>query len=310
MIENPSENHATTVCLDGSQVKRQRELHGLTQLYISKVVGVTTDTISRWENNRYPTIRRENAINLAEALGVSLEQILQKPAVDAVDEVMPPAVNRRPLIIAGLLLLFALLLGVWFSTSRQPQVVVDVAAERVLPVFAAPGSIIPVQLQLSRQQDAGGFILREDFPDGWTLIEAFPPPSSLDNVAGVARWIIKAGDQSDKVVYLAEVAFTQADAVNTVFRGEMVAGSGENRISTPVGGESSVEVAPFHWADADGDGRIDDGEMLDTSYTIDEMSGVHIDWNHLEHLWDAGSYRWDETDKSFVPGKTSGSASR
>ena len=66
--DHHNEHQTSTVCLDGGEVKRQRELHGLTQLYVSKVVGVTTDTISRWENNRYPTIRRENAINLADAL--------------------------------------------------------------------------------------------------------------------------------------------------------------------------------------------------------------------------------------------------
>ena len=68
------------VKIDGSRVRNLRESKGLTQLYIATVVGVTTDTISRWENNRYPTIRRENALKLAEALEVPLDDILLKPA--------------------------------------------------------------------------------------------------------------------------------------------------------------------------------------------------------------------------------------
>jgi transcriptional regulator with XRE-family HTH domain len=66
-----------TVCLDGATARRIREAKQLTQLYVSKVVGVTTDTISRWENNRYPSIKRENALRLAEALEVPVEEVLQ-----------------------------------------------------------------------------------------------------------------------------------------------------------------------------------------------------------------------------------------
>ncbi|MGW8161763.1 MAG: helix-turn-helix domain-containing protein, partial [Desulfobulbales bacterium] len=64
------------VKIDGSRVRRLRESKGLTQLYIATVVGVTTDTISRWENRRYPAIKEENALKLAEALEVSLEEFL------------------------------------------------------------------------------------------------------------------------------------------------------------------------------------------------------------------------------------------
>jgi len=69
-----SPEKSSAVCVDAAVVKRIRESRRLTQLYVSKVVGVTTDTISRWENNRYPTIRRENALKLAEALEVPLAQ--------------------------------------------------------------------------------------------------------------------------------------------------------------------------------------------------------------------------------------------
>ena len=87
MSKNTTQESNSTVCLDSAEVKRIREELQLTQLYVSKVVGVTTDTISRWENNRYPTIRRENALKLAEALDVPLTDILLKPVEENIQPV-------------------------------------------------------------------------------------------------------------------------------------------------------------------------------------------------------------------------------
>ncbi len=303
MSKDATENHASTVCLDGSEVKRQREIHGLTQLYISKVVGVTTDTISRWENNRYPTIRRENALNLAAALEVPLEQILQKPA--AADEPVPDRGHklRLPFAVAGAGLLLLLVIVTWLSLSRQAPVVVTVNATRVLPAFAAPGAAIPVQVRLTHQEESRGFILRESFPENWQLLAAYPPPSSLDNVHGVVRWIVKAGDQLERIVYLVEVA-DSASTGNSRFQGEIVAGKGDRQVSVALLGENALKVAPIHWADADGNGRIDDLEMLEASYLFDEMAGVPLDWESLENLWDADGYRWDQQQQLFVPRDT------
>ena len=68
----------SSVNIDGSKIKTLREQQGLTQLYLATVVEVTTDTISRWENRHYQSIKRENAEKLAEALEVSLEELLEK----------------------------------------------------------------------------------------------------------------------------------------------------------------------------------------------------------------------------------------
>ena len=64
--------------IDGAKVRRLREVKGLTQLYLATFVGVTTDTVSRWENKRYQTIKQANAMKLAEALEVSIEDILDQ----------------------------------------------------------------------------------------------------------------------------------------------------------------------------------------------------------------------------------------
>ncbi|RMF44936.1 MAG: XRE family transcriptional regulator, partial [Deltaproteobacteria bacterium] len=70
-------NLPPTVSIDGRVIRQIREDKKLTQLYVAKVVGVTTDTISRWENNRYPSIKRDNALLLSEALEVPVETLLK-----------------------------------------------------------------------------------------------------------------------------------------------------------------------------------------------------------------------------------------
>jgi transcriptional regulator with XRE-family HTH domain len=292
---------ASTVCLDSAEVKRIREGLQLTQLYVSKVVGVTTDTISRWENNRYPTIRRENALKLAEALEVPLADILLKPVEETV---LPEDIGNRKSSAAWMLISTVVLLGliaIFAYSRRLPIPPVAVTAERTLPGFAAPGSVIPVLVALTDRTDNSGIIARESFPKGWKLLQANPPTSSLDNVNGVARWIIKAGVDRDRIVYLVQVdSLAKPDSVSR-FQGEIVASSQGSQSAVPVQGENEIVVAPIHWADTDGDGHINDGEMLEASFTIEDMAGVHIDWNDLEKLWAAGSYTWNKKQGKFVP---------
>jgi transcriptional regulator with XRE-family HTH domain len=293
------------VCLDGETLKRIREEKRLTQLYMSKVVGVTTDTISRWENNRYPSVRRDNILKLAEALEVGVDELLRKPVADT-EPVAPPPKNRWPLVFGFALtgvVLAVLLLVTLRRANQQPPPPASVTAERVLPNFAAPGAVIPVQVRLTQRAYEGGFILREYLPKGWKLLQSNPPASSLDNDNGMVRWIIKGGDARERIVYLVQVDRLARAGSDNVFQGEVVAGAGDTQVAVPVQGEGRVAVAPTLWADLNGDGRIDDGEMLQASHTVDEMAGVYIDWLELERLWTAGGYRWDDARGRFVPVK-------
>lgn len=290
-----------SVALDGSVLKRLREEKRLTQLYVSKVVGVTTDTISRWENNRYPSMRRENALKLAEALEVPVEELLRKP--EPVAEEAPAPRPLKPMAIAGALtmvMLTVLLATLLWRGSNQPPPPATITAERLLPPYAAPGTWIPVQVQLTQRADDSGFILREYLPKGWKLLQASPPASSLDNDNGMVRWIVKAGDARERIVYLVQVDAQAAPGSYGVFQGEIVAGAGGGKTAVPVNGDGRVSVAPVLWADLNGDGHIDDSEMLQASHTVDAMSGVHIDWLELERMWNAGGYRWDEERRRFV----------
>lgn len=291
-----------TVCLDGSAVRRIREENRLTQLYVAKVVGVTTDTISRWENNRYPSIKRENALALAEALETSVEKILQAETGECSTDDTEPKRTLFWLLTASVLLVL-IFIGAYFFSGEPQSPPTGVAATRYLPNYVAPGSIVPVQVWLETDEAAQGFILRERFPKGWKLIEANPPASSLDNVEGMARWIVKSGEERRQIVYLLKVAPNSGQGREAAFSGEVVArNSGRNK-PIAVRGLGELEVSTVHWADLNGDHVIDDSELLQASDRVDEMQGVHINWDHLQDIWDAGAYLWDSEEQKFIPVK-------
>jgi transcriptional regulator with XRE-family HTH domain len=172
-------NFPPTVCLDGAAVRRIREEKRLTQLYVAKVVGVTTDTISRWENNRYPTVRRENLFKLAEALE-SPAQFLIKTELfagecaaeeDGVEAAVAAVLTERTfqprffLVMGGIILLlggFGFLFYRWLSPVffAAPSPSVDFAALRILPRYAAPGMVIPVRLRLNADDATKRYIIR------------------------------------------------------------------------------------------------------------------------------------------------------
>jgi len=309
-------NLPPTVCLDGAAVRRIREEKKLTQLYVAKVVGVTTDTISRWENNRYPTVRRENLLRLGEALEVEPELLMvggaeaeecgaTEPAAEGAEAAAVPtsrAVRRFlvPLLLVGggaLLLLF------WQFSREAQQPHLDFQGQRLLPAFAAPGTVIPVRLKLSLADASRGYIVREHFPAGWELIEAVPPASSVDNEDGMARWIVKQGEAPAAIVYLLRVDARSPEQMLGRFRGEIIGNLVEKNLVVALQGDGESRVAPFNWADRDGNGQIDDNEMLEASQTFEEAEGVHLDWRKLESLWAAGSYRYDADNHVFLPRK-------
>ena len=177
-----------TVNLDSEAIRRIREDKKLTQLYVAKVVGVTTDTVSRWENNRYPSIKRDNALKLAEALEVPIADILEKSGDDEQGEgeqegirqetIASSRVSPRALWLASVLIV--VVVGGFFllRPARESIPLGEYSGERFLPNFAAPGDVIPVRIRLAADTSVKGFILRETFPLGWQLVEASPPPSS------------------------------------------------------------------------------------------------------------------------------------
>ena len=303
-------NHDLTpkVCIDGNAIRRIREANKLTQLYVAKVVGVTTDTVSRWENNRYPTIRRDNALLLAEALEVDLLQILLNGTGEQNSvEIIP----KRKLLIKNILPIFVVLclaLIVYFFFMQRHPTAYNFSSSRILPTFAVPDGILPIRVRLESSGEMKGLILREHFPKGWKLIQSSPPPSSLDNVDGIARWIIKPGEKPSMISYLLQLPLGVDAAQSYRFLGEVIINPRGNGVTYPVSGDQQVHIGPFHWADDNGDFVIDDGETLAASDAVDEMEKLHLSWETIEKIWDAGQYKWDAKQKKFVTVRGQGSS--
>ena len=85
------------VQVSGPKIRSLREEQNLTQLYLATAVGVTTETISRWERQEAPTLKEENGLKLAEALAVPITEIVavseaqaQKQEPEKEDPVVSP----------------------------------------------------------------------------------------------------------------------------------------------------------------------------------------------------------------------------
>ena len=292
-----------SVAIDGDIVRRIREEKRLTQFYVSKVVGVTIDTVSRWENNRYPTIMWDNALKLAEALEVDLADIL-KTEVDSetIKETQVTQKSKRKSWFYILLLVgvFIVVLFYFLQQSNIPPSVV-LKAKRYLPPYAAPGSQILIQVELSTDMALKGMILKETFPEGWHLLESEPVVSHLDATAGVARWIFRKPMSVTRVFYILEVPEGINSSSNMVINGELIANPDGQRSVALVQAIGSMEVKPFHWADSNGDQIIDDVEILELSDITDMAESLHLDWDLIEMIWETGAYRWQPEKKKFVP---------
>ncbi len=295
--------YSPSVAIDGEAVRRIREEKRLTQLYVSKVVGVTTDTVSRWENNRYPTIRRDNALKLAEALEVTLTDILkQNPVTEESAEKnhlkKTQSKNRIYFfVIVGVILVVLFYLLPQFNMPSAPVL----KARRLLPPYAAPGSRILIQVELVAEKPLKGMILREKFPPGWHLVESEPAVSSLDTTTGIARWIFRNPTLKTQVLYILEVATdAHPDSAPTI-DGELIANPDGQHSVVSLKSIGTMQVKPFHWADRNGDRSIDDMEILELSDLMEESGPLYLDWDLIETIWEAGSYQWQADKKQFVP---------
>jgi transcriptional regulator with XRE-family HTH domain len=298
-VEKQEKSLSPGVAIDGARVRVIRETNKLTQLYVANVVGVTTDTISRWENNRYPTIKRDNAEKLAMALDVELAEILKSEEPPAAPEGQPPSHGRRKSRVTLLLIAIALVIAVAFLFIRH--MATHPVAVRKLPRFGAPGEVIPVQIRVTRHsQDRSGFILKERLPHGWRLVASSPPAPSGQLSTREIKWLVPAGSGEITISYTAQI--TQAAYVKTdaAFAGSTVSSAEGFRRSEDVGGDRIVKVAGVHWADTNGDGRIDDDEIMPAYYLTEEMKGLGLDWKTIETIWNARGYLWDREKKGFT----------
>ena len=297
--EKTEKSPLPVVAIDGAKIKTIRETKKLTQLYVASVVGVTTDTISRWENNRYPTIKRDNAEKLASALEVELTEILQREEGKTVEETSPaPEKKARRVLILAVAVATLVLLAAGAFYFRQLHAMP--VAERRLPRFGAPGEIIPVQLRMSRNDaTATGLIIRERLPSEWRLVNSMPPATTAQGPSEEVKWLIPPGSGPVTISYTVQVPLASGLKTTALFEGEIVAHGGEITRRGACGGDRSLTVAGVHWADKNGDGRIDDDEIMPAYYLTEEMKGLGLDWKEIEAIWSGKGYRWDSQKNEF-----------
>ena len=296
--------------IDGDKVRSLREAKGLTQLYIATVVGVTTDTISRWENKRYPSIKEENARKLAEALEVPVDDILEKEAevsqteTTPIESIPPPKRQKttRPLIWLLPLALVLLLPFIWNHFSRKPEPVY-ISATRILPHQTPAGQPFPVIIKVeTKLEPPASLILREALPPGCKPIVSAPPFTGIDSKTGHLKWIVRTTGKVMTFVYLAKM-----DGTGMKASGETLlhfSGSVTLRVKdspeTSIGGAQSLPVANYHWADANRDNRIEDEEILAAYDTFGALDNVNYDWQEIDDIWSGEGYYWDSVAGKFI----------
>ena len=323
------------VNIDGPKIRRIREEKGLTQLYVATVVGVTTDTISRWENRRYPTIKKENAIKLAEALESPLPDIIDhgqplpeplptqasepstqeeptpKPAAaeasPAAEATAPPTVPspKRTLLSRPVILLSAVFLGLalvvlalfWWRNANEGEN--QVTAFRTLPAHATPGISFPVIIEVTTSASSPfSLILKETLPQDCIPAQGKPQFTNQESDPPVLKWIGKITGEHAVYSYLAKLKPEAKMTTNHQFAGGVTVRSDDNP-SLPVSGNDSLQASPFHWADRNSDGRIDDEELLFVNETYGGIEGLHFGKKLIEEIWAAKGYRWNPETHSY-----------
>ena len=309
-------NLPPTVRINGSKIKEIRERQGLTQLYVATAVGVTTDTISRWENRRYPSIKRENALKLAEALEVEIEEILEpetetretpeaetagqneasKSLKEAWRFLLPPS-NPRFLIGAAAALFAAGIFFLWLHGRSSGNIVVS--ANRILPSHSAPGTIFPVLIEVEIAPEGPvSLLVKEKLPEGIHPLKG-NPPFSQGQAQGMLKWIFQGNTKKKLFCYAAKIDKKVALGTKLSFKGSVTVRKGATLTFTVNGGRV-IEAAPFHWADLNRDNVIDDEEILTVYDIFSGLKAVEPELKDLENIWSAGAYKWDATHGKFV----------
>jgi transcriptional regulator with XRE-family HTH domain len=292
------------VRINGVRVKELREKLGLTQLYMATAVGVTTETISRWENRRYPSIKTDNAEKLAEALEVELADILD-PDSEGSEEVFfeepspPPTVKpalspglKRHLAVIFMVALSLVVLQVARYYSRSSQPVVTVAASRTLPPHVPAGREFPVLVKVGSSVPVSfSLLLKESIPPGCELLAAVPSSTSGGKDAGQIKWVSRLEGDKQVFAYLVKAPMVP-EKTELVFHGRVLAGPMSGS-SPDTGGDARLQISNFHWADHNRDKRIDDEEILAAYDLFSAIEGFDFNRDLIDEIWASGGYTYN-----------------
>lgn len=299
----------TIVRINGTQIKNIRQEKGLTQLYLSEIVGVTTDTISRWENRRYPSVKMENAQKLAQALEVELDEILDHhketvpdtnvAKVDSGDESFTPLWHTLLFrICSSVFVLFSLALSWYFfsSTNNAPAF----SATRILPPHVAPGQIFPVLIHVHNPSSSSiALILKETIPAGGIIDESVPAFTNMNTKNNEVHWIKRTDKAMIVFAYTVKAPESIRDnSKGLIFEGAVTLKKTKNKL-TEIKGDTSVAIAVYHWADTNQDAMIDDEEILAVYDLYGDTLALNFNRDLIDDIWAGSGYRWNEKTKQF-----------
>lgn len=309
MTENSIPSPMSMIKIDGAKIKRLREEQGLTQLYLATAVQVTTDTISRWENRRYPSIKKENGIKLAEALNVNLEDLLEEetspteemaaedvPAITvARDEDSKKPGKIRPILILLLVIGGAALAYIWFS--RNPPATGTFSAERILPDHCIAGQPFPVIIKISGDSEKStALIIREGIPPNATVKKITPEASAGGKKNEPIKWLRKVNG-TETFSYVIKVTGKEDEAV--AFVGTAAVSNATEESPPPIAGDTTIVIGRHHWADTDKDNVISDSEILAVYNQYGEIKGIDLDIDLIEEIWLGSGYKWNAATAAF-----------
>ncbi len=290
--------------IDGARVRQLREARGLTQLYLATAVEVTTDTISRWENKHYPTIKRENGLRLAEALEVELEEILETTAdlpsqTEEAPPVPPPPRAGIPLKRYNLLLNIGLAVMIPVVISlmiwkKQPEPdPIPLEASRSLPAACAPGLLFPVLITVHTGREMP-LLVREIVPTGIEIVKTAPVVTSKSG--NTLKWIWKEGGEELLTGYLARAK--GENGKHFTFGGSIAVRQGQKQ-EADIRGDATLRLEPVHWADTNGDYIISDDEILEVYDKFGGLPELGMNLDSIEEIWMGSGYRWNQKGQTI-----------
>jgi len=292
---------ASRVRVNAAKIKFIRESKGLTQLYVATALGVTTDTVSRWENAKYPTVRWENVEGLAKALDVEAAELLESEVEGSGEKLSAGGTaagpRRRIFFVVALAVLVLLAVGLFISNAWRK--IAHISATRFLPMHITPGQPFPVVVRVeSNVAQPFTFILEEKLPEKFSVVRSLPEVASVSSADNVVKWI---GSSRQSPFFLAYLVQTPSDLQTSgqfTFAGRIKANDAP-RFEQKVLGDSELAISNYHWVDANSDGVIDDEEILAAFSSADMLKELGVDMDQINMIWAAGGYRWDQGKKQY-----------